>query len=472
MTDNNLPKDNEKAVSEAKPGFWKRLFDNSVKGYEYIVSGVWSETRQSWWVNILKTISLSVRSFFNSDLQMRAAALTFQTILALVPALALLFAIGRGFGFQNLLQTQLFSYFPAQREAMETGFKFVDSYLSQSSEGIFVGIGIVFLLWTLISLMSTVEDSFNKIWGIPRGRSFWRKITDYTAIFLILPILMICSSGITVMMSTALQTVLPKYITDGMGWVLDLVSLVLICLFFAGTYMLVPNTKVKFGNAILAGSLAGISFTVLQWLFVTGQVYVTRYNAIYGSFAFLPLLMLWLQLVWIITLSGAVLCFSSQNIYEFSFTNKITKISENYRWRIILAVLSVIVQRFVKGEKAITDHQIARNYQLPVSLVSAAINKLIECGLVQRVQYDNKEGVFAVAPALDPTRLTLGDVLQRVGESGTKDFIPNFNRNFKILNQIVDDIAARHYAEASAIPLTSLNINNFNLKQNENPDRD
>lgn len=470
MATSHNPQDTAKGASETRTGFGKRLFDKAVKAYDYVVSGIWSDTRQSWWVNILKTISLSLRSFFNTDLQMRAAALTFQTILAIVPALALIFAIGRGFGFQNLLQTQMFSYFPAQRQAMETAFSFVDSYLSQSSEGIFVGIGIVFLLWTLISLLSTVEDAFNKVWGIPRGRSMWRKITDYTAIFLILPILMICSSGITVLMSTTLQTILPKYITDGLGWVLDLASLVLICLFFAGTYMLVPNTKVKFGNAILAGTLAGIAFTIVQWLFVTGQVYVTRYNAIYGSFAFLPLLLLWLQLVWIITLSGAVLCYSSQNIFEFSFTNKITNISDTYRWKITFAVLSVVVQRFVNGEKAMTDRQISTTYQLPISLVSATTNRLIECGLLQRVQTGHNDSMLAVAPATDPTTLTMGDVIKRVGECGTKDFIPNFSHNFNSIINIADQTEAEHYACTSKIPLTSLKPNHFNLKQNENPD--
>ena len=269
-----------------------------------------------------------------------------------MPALALLFAIGRGFGFQNLLQTQLFSSFPAQAEALKTAFTFVDSYLAQSSEGIFVGIGIVFLLWTLISLISSVEDSFNRIWGIEHGRSFWRKITDYTAICLILPVLMICSSGITLLMSTTIQKVLPfDFLSPLVSTLLDFSSVILVWFFFAGSYMLIPNTKVKFKNALIAGIIAGTSFVILQWLFLSGQIYVTRYNAIYGSFSFLPLLLIWLQLVWLITLSGAVYCYSSQNIFQFSFSNEIEKISEDYRWRILLAVTTIIIRRFVKGMK-------------------------------------------------------------------------------------------------------------------------
>ena len=236
IADNNR-RENHSSGEKNDTGFFKRLVDKVMKSYDYIMGGVWSDTRGSWKVNIMKTLSLTVKSFFNADLQTRAAALTYQTVLTIVPALALLFAIGRGFGFQNLLKSQLFSYMPAQRSAWEQALEFVDSYLAQASEGLFVGIGIPFLLWTLISLVSKVEECFNKIWGIPRGRSLWRKITDYTAIFLILPVLMICSSGITVFMSSTLQATLPfDFMSPVIGWLLDGASLVLTWLFFAGIY--------------------------------------------------------------------------------------------------------------------------------------------------------------------------------------------------------------------------------------------
>ncbi len=139
--------------------------------WEFVWTGVWRDNRNTWQIRLLKTLNLSVRTVLRSDLQTTACALTYRSLLALVPALALLFAIGRGFGFQNLLTTQLFNYFPSQQKALETAFRFVDSYLAQASEGIFVGVGIVVLLWTLISLVGAVEDAFNDIWGVRSGRS-------------------------------------------------------------------------------------------------------------------------------------------------------------------------------------------------------------------------------------------------------------------------------------------------------------
>lgn len=452
------PKD---TAAKDSSGWLARLTAKGKSWYDYSISGVWSDTRRNWKVNLVKTANLSIRSFLNADLQIRAAALTYQTLLAIVPAFALLFAICRGFGFQNLVESQLFQLFPAQSKALSTALKFVDSYLAQSSEGIFVGIGIVFLLWTLISLISNVEDSFNRIWGITRGRTFWRKITDYTAIFLILPILMICSSGITVFMSTTIQESLPlDFLSPVVSTLLDCFSLILVWLFFAGSYLLVPNTKVKFKNAIVAGILAGTSFVILQWLFVSGQVYVTRYNAIYGSFSFLPLLLIWLQLVWLITLSGAVYCYSSQNIFEFSFSTEIAKISDDYRWRIILSVMTVSVSRYLDEEKPLDDHQIAARYGLPISLVTLAANRLLASGLLMNVVVKPGNDAYALAPAVNPSTLTLGEVIRRVADHGSKQFIPDFDRRFKSINSTIDAINETALAKADNILISSLTINN------------
>lgn len=471
------PKETESKTPAKKPSLVTRLTNKGMRIYQYVSGGVWSDTRRHWSIDLIKTLNLSVRSFLNSDLQNRACALTYQTLLAIVPALALIFAIGRGFGFQNLLQTQLFASFPAQSQALETAFKFVDSYLAQSSEGLFVGIGIVFLLWTLISLISSVEDSFNRIWGIEHGRTFWRKITDYTAICLILPILMICSSGITLFMTTALKTVLPfDFMSPLLSGLLDLSSVVLVWLFFAGSYMLIPNTKVKFKNAFVAGIIAGTSFVILQWLFFTGQVYVTRYNAIYGSFAFLPLLLIWIQLVWLITLSGAVYCYSSQNIFQFSFSNEIEKISEDYRWRIHLAVITIIIKRFVNGEKPLTNRQIAVDYELPISLVTTSTNLMVGEGILLRVATRPGSDIYALSPAVNPADFTLGDFLRRLGRHGSDNFIPNFDKNYRDINRFIGSIEEIALKRADRIPVASLKINNeliSNLKSqncNENPD--
>ncbi|MDE6468804.1 MAG: YihY/virulence factor BrkB family protein [Muribaculaceae bacterium] len=144
---------------------FQRLITGATSAWNYFNTGVWSDPRRKWWINVVRTLNLSINSFLNRDIQTQACAMTYRTLLAVVPALALILAIGRGFGIQSVLQEELYHLFPAQKVAIQYAMNFVDSYLQQASEGIIVGVGILFLLYTLISLISNVEDTFNFIWG-------------------------------------------------------------------------------------------------------------------------------------------------------------------------------------------------------------------------------------------------------------------------------------------------------------------
>jgi membrane protein len=439
--------------------FVAKIISVVMRWWTYLSDSVWKDNRRKFSVNLVKTLNLSVRSFLNADLQLRAASLTYQTLLAIVPALALIFAIGRGFGFQNIIQSQLFNSFPAQQEALSQAFEFVDSYLAQSSEGLFVGIGIVFLLWTLISLITSVENAFNAIWEIKRGRTMLRKLTDYTAIFLILPILMICSSGIMMFMTTTLKTILPQgFSLPVIKWLLDFGSVVLIWLFFAGSYMLIPNTKVHFKNAFLAGVVAGTGYCIVQWLFLSGQLYVTKYNAIYGSFAFVPLLLLWLQMVWVITLAGGVLCFSAQSIFEFNFNSEVANISNNYKRQLTLAVMTVAVQRFLKGERILTPHEIALKYDLPITLVNEAVRKLLDCGLLLNVVVTTPDDECGVIPAVSADDVTIGMVMEKLDSYGASNFLPTFAKRFGKLSESVTNFSTEVVNVSGDTKLSSLTI--------------
>lgn len=399
--------------------------------WRYVSVGVWRDQRRTWKVNTVKTINLSVRSFLSSDLQSQACALTYSTLLAIVPALALLFAIGRGFGFQDLLKQQLYSYFPSQRSALDAAFNFVDSYLAQASEGIFVGVGIVFLLWTMISLLSNVETSFNSIWRVRQGRTFMRKITDYLAILLVLPVLMICGSGLSILMSTALRNLLPyEWSSSAVTLILDCASYVITWVFFAAAYMLIPNAKVKPLSAMISGVVVGTAFQVLQWLFLTGQLYVSKYNAIYGSFSFLPLMLIWLQLVWLITLIGGVLCYASQNIGQFNFSDDVDNISLDYRRSVILVIMAIICKRFVQQKRPLNSSEIAQTYNLPAKLVTRLVLDLHRVRLISFIAAPGELLEHPLQPAVDVSGLTVGEVIRRLQTDGASDFIPDFSSHY------------------------------------------
>ncbi len=424
-------------MSEKKEqtSLWQRIMQN----VKYCINGVWDDTRSVWSVKTVKIINLSIRSFLDRDLQMRSCALTYNTVLAVVPALAMLFAIARGFGFQNLLQSELFRYFPAQRQALETALTYVDNYLAQASQGIFIGIGLIFLLWTLISLMSNVEDTFNHVWGVNTKRSLQRKFTDYTALFLLLPLLMICSAGITIFMSDAVQRVFAgNPLSPFVHRLLSFTPTVISWIIFTAAYYMVPNTKVRFKGALFAGVLCGTLFQVVQWLFVSGQLYVSKYNAIYGSFAFLPLLLVWLQLSWLITLSGVVLTYAWQNFDSFVYRDKAEKISQSYSNRLAIAVLSQAVKRFKQKKGLLTRSAVIHDFDIPSQLADQLLGNLLQAGLLNQVSRDNEEEI-AFQPAFDPDDFTVNDTTNKLSQLGNSDFIPKADARFaKIWSAIQD----------------------------------
>lgn len=419
---------------------WRdRVITLSRQAWDYWNDGIWADTRQKWWINVLKTLNISVQSFADKDLQTQACAMTYRTTLSVVPALALLLAIGRGFGFNDFISNELYNIFPGQEVAIKEILSFVDGYLNQSSEGIFVGVGILFLLYTLYSLIDNVESTFNKVYGVSQNRSIWRKMTDYTAMMFILPVLMICASGISIFMSSTIQRYFDfEFMTPLKEIYLDCASWVLTWLFFTACYKLIPNTKVKWTNAFISGVLAGTGFKVLEMLFVSGQLYVTRYNAIYGSFAFLPLMLLWLQLTWVVTLIGALVCYSSQNIFLYALSTKVERISPAYRRKVIIVIVAMIVKRFLNAQPAMTATQISTEGEIPPRLVSDILVKLIDAGLVIRTVPDTRKEVYGYQPASDPRNLTIGTVFEKLAALGNSDFIPGFDERFDTLKKEVD----------------------------------
>lgn len=437
----------------------EQLRNRATRLWQYGTVEIWNERKNSVKVKVIKTINLSVRSFLSSDIQSQACAMTYRTVLAIVPALAMLFALGRGFGLQTLLESELYSIFHAQKEAITRMLAFVDSYLNQASEGIFVGIGLLFLLWTLISLVSSVEDSFNAVWGVKTGRSIWRKVTDYTAMLLILPVLMICAGGLNMLMSSTIDAIFHfKFLTPLVSVFLEAGSWIFTWLFFTAVYMLIPNVKVKFTNAFIAGVFAGTGFLVLQWVFVTGQMYVAKYNAIYGSVSFIPLMLIWLQLVWVIVLSGAVLCYASQNIFEFDFKEDVDRISLRYREKVIMAVATVIVHRFVESQPPLTVRDIIVGYHLPSRLVGDAVESLVSAGLVSRVVMDEKNELIGYQPAMEVDKITVSEVRDRLEASGRHGFIPSFDSMFPGVVDIYDRMTKQLNDFAGSAKLIDLPI--------------
>ncbi|MDO4163435.1 MAG: YihY/virulence factor BrkB family protein [Bacteroides sp.] len=372
---------------------------------------------------IIKTIYLCVTRFTQDRLVNKASALTYSTLLAIVPILAILFAIARGFGFDNLMESQIVSGFGGQTEATDVILQFVDSYLSQTKSGVFIGVGLIMLLWTVLNLINNMEVTFNRIWQVKKARSMYRKLTDYFSMLLLMPILIVVSGGLSLFMSTMVKNIEDYTLLAPIGkFLIRLIPYVLTWCMFTALYAFMPNTKVKLRHAAVSGILAGTAYQAFQFLYISSQLWVSRYNAIYGSFAALPMLLLWLQVSWTICLFGAELTYAGQNIRNYSFDKDTRDISRRYRDFVSILVMSLIAKRFVQGGTPYTTETISEECRIPIRLTKQVLYELQEVDLLHEVVTDEKVGDIAYQPSMDVHKLSVAVLLDKLYMHGSEDF--------------------------------------------------
>ncbi|SBW03235.1 YihY/virulence factor BrkB family protein [uncultured Dysgonomonas sp.] len=377
-------------------------------------------SRKIGFYNIIKSFILAIRNIDGAQLFTRASALTYSTLLSIVPLLAVLFAIARGFGFQNIVKSQLFSYFAGQEELLNKATAFIDKSIEYAQGGVFLGIGVILLLYTVINLLSNIEDNFNKMWQVKTGRSYFRMFTDYLALIIIAPVFLICNAGITILLnSTAEQQYLLGLVISPM---MKVIPFLITILLFTILYIYIPNTKVKFTSALFGGIFTGIAFQVFQMLYISGQIWISKYNAIYGSFAALPLLLLWLQLTWFFVLFGVQLSFAYQNVNKFSFEHETSNISRRYKDFVLLLIMTLIVKRFEKGHTPYTADELSEYYKIPTKLTNDSLFYLQEIGLIVETPSANTL-VPAYIPAIDINQITVCYLFEKIDLHGSEDFV-------------------------------------------------
>ncbi len=265
-------------------------------------------------IKSLKIVILSVQGFARDLCPLRASALTLYSILSIVPVIAMLFGIAKGFGFETMLEKRLLEQAPDQDAMVLQLISFAQNLLESTKGGVVAGIGIVVLFWTIINVIGNIEESFNYIWKIGTGRSISRKFSDYLSLMLLAPVLLIASGSITVFLDTKITWLISVIELPEFGiWLvvkaLSLSPLVLMIALFTFTLIFMPNHKINVRAGIIAGIVTGILYHLSQSAYLSLQIGVSSYNAIYGSFAALPLFVVWLQIGWMIVLFGCEIAF-------------------------------------------------------------------------------------------------------------------------------------------------------------------
>ena len=369
----------------------------------------------------VKIIYLSVDQFLNDRIPVRASALTYSTLLSIIPILALLFAIARGFGFDALMEEQIKSGVMSQQS--ELIFSWVNSYLQHAQSGIFIGIGLIMLLFTILMLIDNIERSFNAIWQVKRPRTVFRQITDYFSMLLLLPLLIVISSGLTIFMTTYVKD-LETFLLLGpmLKFLVRLIPYALTWGMFIGLYVFMPNTSVKLKHAWFPGILAGSAFQAFQYFYVNSQIWISNYNAIYGSFAAIPMFLLWTQISWTICLFGAQMSYISQNLPSFSFGKETARISRRYHDFFCTVILSAICKRFENEQPPYTAEELSKEHKIPIRLTKNILYELTDIRLLYETFSDDKEGSVRYLPGMDINQLTVGVLIEKLDEAGAENF--------------------------------------------------
>jgi len=402
--------------------------------YKFIKHDIWKitddeiSTPRRIFYNSLKTLVIAIRRVVEDKLQIKAAALTYYTLFATVPVLALIFAIAKGFGFQELMKNSFVRQFYGQSTFLPYLLKFVDKYLTRVQGGVFVGVGVAVLLWSVISGFRQVERTFNEIWQVKKSRPFVFQFTTYLSLMLIAPVFIIASSGLSVFIVTNLS----YYFKNGLFGPLLTVTLKLTPylingILFTSFFLIIPNTRVKFLSGLIAGVFTGIFFQIFQILYIRGQVYLTAYNTVYGSFAVIPLLLLWIQISWIIILFGAELSFAVQNVSNFEYEYDAQKISRRYKDFLTFLIMHIIVKKFEAGEPPVTAEAISKNNTIPIRLVTSVLNQLSDLAVVIEL-VDQKTKQKSYMPAMDINKITVSYILDKIEQDGSEGFIRISNK--------------------------------------------
>ncbi|MFN2395006.1 MAG: YihY/virulence factor BrkB family protein [Bacteroidales bacterium] len=411
----------------------ERLLERIRKGMHFLQRDVWQiplkdlPPRKSFLIKQLRIFILALRGFQEDELHIRASSLTYYTLLATVPIVAMAFGIAKGFGLEAFVETQLREVFTGREEVFNWIMEFANSMLETAQGGLIAGVGLLLLLYTIVIVLIYVEETFNGIWQIKKSRPFSRRVSDYFAMIFVAPLFVILSSAANVFLSTRVTEISENlqfltFLSPALMFLVNLTPLVLIWIVFLLIYMVMPNTNVKFSSALIAAVIAGTLFILTQWAYIYFQVGVSRYNAIYGSFAALPLLLFWIRISWLIVLFGAEISFANQNVEYYEFEHEAKNISHFNKKILALYMYNLIAKRFASGETPLTPPQLALKLEMPIVLVREVLNDLTDLGLlVETKSQHHKENAYQ--PASDIYKVTVKTIIDKLENQGTGSMI-------------------------------------------------
>ncbi len=373
--------------------------------------------RKTFLIKHLRILVLALRGFREDKVMLRAPALTYYSMFSIVPIVALAFGIAKGFGLEMYVERQLQTALAGRQEVYDWVMNITESFLQDARGGTMATVGLGILIYTITMLLINIEESFNQIWQVTKPRSWSRKFSDYFSMMFIAPLFLIAASAATVYLNTQVQEANGMILDPILVFIVNIIPYLLLWSVFTLLYMVMPNTNVKFSAALVAGIIAGTVFQLIQWGYIAFQIGAAKYGAIYGSFAALPLLLLWMQVSWMVVLLGAELSFAYQHVNNYEFESEIKNIRPYNRKILSLYVLRLLISNFMKGDKPLTPDEISGILHMPNSLTRSLLNELQEVRLVNETE-SRYSKASAYQPALDIHAISIKMVVERLDKKG------------------------------------------------------
>jgi len=357
------------------------------------------------------------RDLSKGRLTLEAMSLVYTTLLSLVPLLAVSFSVLQGFGVHNQLEPMLLQALqPLGAGGQEVAERIID-YVDNTNVRVLGALGLAVLLWSVLSLISKIEQVFNMTWHVERQRPLAERFSRYLSVLLVGPVLLFSA----VAASASLRSnVVVQTLTDiqPLGWLLQvaesLVPFVLITLAFAFVYNFVPNTRVRLVPALVGALVAGVLWLMAGNLFAQFMAGSTRYAAIYSGLAILILFMIWLYIAWLIVLIGANIAFYVQYPEYLASRNRDLRLSNRLRERLALLLMQAVVRRHYSGADAAGEEELAHGLGMPLTNVRTLLGMLSEGGYLVQTASDPP----CYVPAQAPEQLQLRQLLRHVRRYG------------------------------------------------------
>lgn len=369
----------------------------------------------------LRGLAVLYRDIAHGQLTLRAMGLVYTTLLSLVPLLALSFSVLKAFGVHNQIQPILQQFLtPLGQNSQEITSRII-MFIENMNVGVLGSMGLTLLIYTAVSLVQKVEESFNFIWHISRPRSFGERFSRYLTLLLVGPILVFAALGITatVMNADIVRRILS---TEPFGQLFFGLSRVmpylLVIVAFSFAYYFIPNTQVRPIAAVLGGLVAGIAWQTAGWGFAEFVVESGRYRAIYSGFAILILFLIWLYLSWLILLLGASVAFYCQHPEYLLARSGEPRLSNRMRERLALAVMSCVARNFLAGDKPFSIDDLAHHLHVPIHAIQTILMALEQARLIARI-----DARAAYLPARSLSSISIGELIRIVRSSDEESYL-------------------------------------------------